>query len=81
YEINHLEFVKGRNATIGLCRSGIQPQPSTINVNYWTLGDTFLANVITAFDFDNLQIGFASTVPGSGTPSNGNDNGNYSKKS
>ncbi|CAG8762151.1 15385_t:CDS:2, partial [Cetraspora pellucida] len=81
YEINHLEFVKGRNATIGLCRSGIQSQPSTINVNFWTLGDTFLANVITAFDFDNLQIGFASTVPGSGTPENGpanrNDNGNY----
>ncbi|CAG8732522.1 19870_t:CDS:2 [Cetraspora pellucida] len=88
YEINPLEFVKRRNSTTGLCRSGIQQQPRT-NITSWTLGHPFLTNVIAAFDYDNLQIGFASTLSGTETPGNGpvngnnkgNDNGNFSKKS
>ncbi len=31
-----------------------------IGSNIWILGDSFMKNVYTAFDFDNNQVGFAT---------------------
>ncbi|CAG8695746.1 23884_t:CDS:2, partial [Dentiscutata erythropus] len=64
YEIDPSNFIRSKNATTGLCRSGIQPQPAATAAAglTWTLGDVFLTNVLAAFDFDNLQIGLAKPV-------------------
>ncbi|CAG8477547.1 443_t:CDS:2 [Racocetra fulgida] len=84
YEINPLQLITIKNNSTGLCRSGIQIQPNT-NASFWTLGDVFLSNVFTAFDFDNLRIGFATSPNGTGapgtSPGSGNDNPNNVKKS
>ncbi|KAF0493217.1 acid protease [Gigaspora margarita] len=59
YVIEQNQLIRNKNATTGLCRSGIQPQPQGISGIEWSLGDAFLTSVFTVFDFDNLQIGFA----------------------
>ncbi|CAG8546031.1 6241_t:CDS:2, partial [Scutellospora calospora] len=62
YDINPTHMARNRNSTSGLCRSGIQAQPSNVNANFFSIGQVFLNSFFAAFDIDNKQIGFAKTV-------------------
>lgn len=66
YKISPLDYVGPK--TSGGCFSTIVGR-QTGGANEWLVGDVFLKNVYTVFDFDNAQIGFARRAP---TPSSGN---------
>lgn len=59
------------SATTGGCVSTIVGHQATTSSNIWLVGDVFLKNVYSVFDFDNAQIGFgARSFPStSATPS------------
>jgi hypothetical protein len=59
YEISAQDWVAQQNSTT--CISRIYGYE--IAANTWLLGDTFIKNVYTVLDGDNMRIGFASKPP------------------
>ncbi|CAG8458402.1 27992_t:CDS:2, partial [Racocetra persica] len=58
YSIDPSELVVKTNQSDEICISGIQRNTA----NFWLIGDVFLTNVFSVFDFDNYQVGFAQTT-------------------
>ena len=44
----------------GQCVGSVQGLESSLGNNVWILGDSFMKNVYTAFDFGHNQVGFAT---------------------
>ncbi|KAJ5238520.1 Aspartic-type endopeptidase ctsD [Penicillium chermesinum] len=69
YSIEPEDYIGSQHQGSG-CVSTIISQESS-GPDTWLVGDVFLKNVYSVFDFDNAQIGFgtrnATSVPGNGT--------------
>jgi hypothetical protein len=77
YNISAADWVGDEDEDVGGCRSNIIGR-QTFGETQWLVGDVFMKNVYTVFDFDNSQIGFGvkggegsetPTSTGSATPS------------
>ena len=44
----------------GQCVGSVQGLDHGLGSNVWILGDSFMKNVYTAFDFEHNQVGFAT---------------------
>jgi cathepsin D len=55
FEILPKDYVGSPTSIEGVCYSNIRGSGPN-NSDIWVLGDTFLRNVYTAFDFDNNQV-------------------------
>ena len=52
-------FIEVDNDT---CMLGIQGDPEFESSKFWILGDVFLSNFVSVFDYDNLKFGLATAV-------------------
>jgi hypothetical protein len=71
YKMSTADWMGGKAAS-GLCYSKIVGR-QTFGKDEWLVGDAFLKNVYTAFDFDNSRIGFGVKVTSSQTQQPGNN--------
>jgi hypothetical protein len=79
YNMSTADWMGGK-ADSGLCYSKIVGR-QTFGKDEWLVGDAFLKNVYTAFDFENNRIGFGVKGAGSGNNSNSTgDNNSTSTK-
>jgi hypothetical protein len=78
YSISSADWV-GNKGSSGACRSNIVGR-QTFGDSQWLVGDTFLKNVYTVFDFDNSKIGFG-VKDGSSSSSDDDDDESSSSAS
>lgn len=68
FDVSTVDYVASSNGSGGMCSTNIKILPDYYGPDMWLLGDVFLKNVYSVFDFDKSRIGFA-TLEGDDEPS------------
>ncbi|KAK2763991.1 hypothetical protein FQN54_009610 [Arachnomyces sp. PD_36] len=60
FDVATVDYIAASDGSSDMCSTNIKPLPEYYGPNMWLLGDVFLKNVYSVFDFDQARIGFAT---------------------
>lgn len=60
FDVSTVDFVESSDGSSDKCSTNIKTLPDSYGPDMWLLGDVFLKNVYSVFDFDKSRIGFAT---------------------
>jgi cathepsin D len=71
FDVSTVDYIAASDGSSDMCSSNIKELPDYYGPDMWLLGDVFLKNVYSVFDFDQARIGFA--LPAGDNPSSTSD--------